>query len=79
LASASITSPRRRTGRRIDRASGTDSPIISSSPTPVTIQAAHLVSPTASAMSRRSCSAAAVTFSFSAPSWSSTALLRSEI
>jgi hypothetical protein len=79
LASASTSAPSRRTGRRIDRASGMESPISSTRPTEPTIHAARWVSPAASAMATRSSAAAAVTFSFRAPSWSSTAWLRSAI
>jgi len=58
----------RRTGRRIDRASGTDKPSSSMSPMIATMADAHLAVVALSANSACSDSSSAATFSFKAPS-----------
>jgi hypothetical protein len=77
--SASITPPRRRTGRVIDRASGMESPISSSSPSTATTVVSHWVRVVVASMSACSATTAASIRSFSASILSSTALLRSAI
>ena len=80
FASASITSPSRRTGRRIERrASGTEMPTNRISPASATRISSNRVLLSVLAMSRRPCSVRVATWSPSAPISSSVVLLRVEI
>jgi hypothetical protein len=74
-----MTLPSLRTGRRMDRASGTASSTISASPTIATPSAISRVRDTVDLMSARSLSTTAATLSVSEPSSSSVAWLRSAI